>query len=405
MDEATISSRITQLDAIVSSTKYSKTKSALQVQLERFLASLNPRKSLSSALPADIRKFLIWKDDFGKTKVHTDNCTFMGSFGSDSCQCPLRRSHKSVDALIGQIRAIFRDNGRAGEWNDASLLGNPASAQCIKKHLKAVQLEQGKALVHVKKAVPLYLDKILKLSRYLKYQVNITSSSPMKQLLYMRDRAFILIMAHSGDRAGDLGQVSAKQIFWLQDKQGLLFCLTMGKTLQGKSTRKFVVLRSTDVNICPVQALIEFRDGLLKLGFCKARYLFSPVNPSMSAFLDKPLSSAVVCNRLKDHLSSVGLWEGETSYGARSACAILLQTLGVSNEGIKRHVGWNTDAMLKEYTSVSNMWSQENCSARILSDAASRKGISQDDNVFSTSVDLRDSYDVRNLQIFSTELA
>ena len=175
----------------------------------------------------------------------------------------------------------------------------------------------------------------------------------MKQLLYMRDRAFILIMAHSGDRAGDLGQVSAKQIFWLQDKQGLLFFLTMGKTLQGKSTRKFVVLRSTDVNICPVQALIEFRDGLLKLGFCKARYLFSAVNPSMSAFLDKPLSSAVVCNRLKDHLSSIGLWEGETSHGARSACAILLQTLSVSNEGIKRHVGWNTDAMLKEYTSVS----------------------------------------------------
>ena len=30
---------------------------------------------------------------------------------------------------------------------------------CIKKHLKAVRLEQGKALVHVKKAVPLYLDK------------------------------------------------------------------------------------------------------------------------------------------------------------------------------------------------------------------------------------------------------
>ena len=88
--------------------------------------------------------------------MHTDICTFMGSFGSDSCQCPLRRSHKSVDALIGQIRAIFRDNGRAGEWNDASLLGNPASAQCIKKHLKAVQLEQGKALVHVKKAVPIF---------------------------------------------------------------------------------------------------------------------------------------------------------------------------------------------------------------------------------------------------------
>ena len=111
--------------------------------------------------------------------MHTDNCPFMGSFGSDSCHFPLRRSHKSVDALIGQIRAIFSDNGRAGEWNDASLFSNPASAQLYQKTFESSTVRARKSFGSCKKGCASIFGKILKLSRYLKYQANITSSSPM----------------------------------------------------------------------------------------------------------------------------------------------------------------------------------------------------------------------------------
>jgi hypothetical protein len=59
---------------------------------------------------------------------HNTGCKFIGKLKDKSnCDSPLRRSAGSVDSLIGQVRAIFRDYGRGSEWNDTLGLGNPAA--------------------------------------------------------------------------------------------------------------------------------------------------------------------------------------------------------------------------------------------------------------------------------------
>ena len=62
--------------------------------------------------------------------------------------------------------------------------------------------------------------------------------------------------------------------------------------------------------------------------------------------------------------------------------------------------------MLQEYTSacVKHVVTGKFLSSNSIR-CYSRKEISHDNDAFSTSVDLRDSYDVENLQNFSNELA
>ncbi|CAG2184853.1 unnamed protein product [Mytilus edulis] len=151
----TINDRISELEILLQSTKYSKQKDSLRDSLVSFLSNLEPKRTLDDALPSDIRRFLVVKDASGKTQIHIKQCENKGKNGKFSCGCPCRLSAGSVDSLIGQIHAIFRDNGRGGDWNEILKLGNPAGAPMIKRYLSAVRLEQSLSATSPKRAVPL----------------------------------------------------------------------------------------------------------------------------------------------------------------------------------------------------------------------------------------------------------
>lgn len=115
IDEGYIAERLQQLSQQRSSSCCAKQKSALELELGQFLASLTTPNSLSSALPADIKAFLVWKDRGGKTKVHQSACPAVSQTGM-SCACPKRLAFGTVDSLIGKLRAIFVEHGRGSEW-------------------------------------------------------------------------------------------------------------------------------------------------------------------------------------------------------------------------------------------------------------------------------------------------
>ncbi|ESO98476.1 hypothetical protein LOTGIDRAFT_67844, partial [Lottia gigantea] len=125
-------------------TKYVHQKEKLTSQLTLFLMSVYSTLNLDNASPGVMREFLVWKDSTGKTKVHLDSCVFRTQSDKASCKCPIRRAASSLDTLIGQLRAIFRDHGRGSDWNEVLGFGNPMAAPSIKRHLQAVTLEQSK---------------------------------------------------------------------------------------------------------------------------------------------------------------------------------------------------------------------------------------------------------------------
>ena len=114
-------------------------------------------KSLSSASPGDIQKFLVWKDKSGRTKIHHMSCPHAGKTRSSSCSCLSRLASDTVDSLLGKLRAIFAEAELRGEWDDRLGIGNPVSHPSINNYLKLIKEKQVKARLCPKNAVPLFL--------------------------------------------------------------------------------------------------------------------------------------------------------------------------------------------------------------------------------------------------------
>ena len=113
--------------------------------------------------------FLVFKDSKWKTQVHHNTCEFRGQKGRFQCSCPVRLTAGSVDSLIGQIRAIYRDFGRGSDWNDLLGIDNPAAVPVIKRYLEDVRLEQSLSSVTPRRAVPLFMNKLSIICRHVTY--------------------------------------------------------------------------------------------------------------------------------------------------------------------------------------------------------------------------------------------
>lgn len=364
-----IDSRIEHLDKLLDSSNYSKQKCQLKTDLESFLTALSPSLTLMNALPTHLRKFLIFKEGSGRTQVHNTICDFRGQQGTHNCGCPKSMAAKSVDSLIGKIRAIFRDIGRSGDWNPVLCLGNPTAAPLIKRHLKSVTLEQTRADVVKKQAIPLMFDKLAKLCRHISYVASIEKDNIVKFLL-LRDKAYFSVICHSGDRGGDLGILTANRIFELPDSGGILITHTAGKVASIHHPNNVILLPSKDLDICPIRHLREYLNFAEKSGIHLSQgYLFRVRSVTKKSVADKPVTSAVMSDRLKSHLLAVNLYEGESSHSSRRGCAITLRLLGLNDEKVNQHIGWNSRNMLNHYSNIGKLCGP-NSVATILSDAA-----------------------------------
>ncbi|XWS20753.1 hypothetical protein CRYUN_Cryun31cG0129600 [Craigia yunnanensis] len=105
----------------------------------QYLKNHRPPLVLCRCSGAHVLEFLKYLDQFGKTKVHTYNCSFFGHLHPlASCPCPLRQAWGSLDALIGRLHAAFEENGGQPEMN-------PFGARVVRLYLREVRDAQAKA--------------------------------------------------------------------------------------------------------------------------------------------------------------------------------------------------------------------------------------------------------------------
>ena len=199
VDLPAIDSHLESLLKMKSDKPYQKQKDKLQLEFERFLRSLPSPKSLLSASPQDITKFLIWKDQGGKTKVHIPSCQFFGQSSKARCQCPARLAAGTVNNFIGKLRSIFIEEGRSGNWNETLGIGNPAAHRSVKDYLHLVREEQANAHVCPKQALPIFFEKMSKLCLYLRGLVFSRNASPVQRFIHVRDLAFFCLDFYAGD--------------------------------------------------------------------------------------------------------------------------------------------------------------------------------------------------------------
>lgn len=105
----------------------------------QYLRNHRPPLSLPMCSGAHVLEFLRYLDQFGKTKVHNQNCPFFGLPNPPApCPCPLRQAWGSLDALIGRLRAAYEEHGGRPE-------ANPFGARAVRIFLREVRDFQAKA--------------------------------------------------------------------------------------------------------------------------------------------------------------------------------------------------------------------------------------------------------------------
>ena len=395
LDLAAIDDRLEALQKVKSDKPYQKQKSSLQRELERFLHSLSSPKSLLSATPQDLTRFLVWKDKGGKTKIHLPQCKHFGVSGKARCQCPTRLAAGTVDNLIGKLRSIFIEAGRGDVWHDVLGVGNPAAHRSVKQYLSSVREEQAKARVFKKQATPIFFEKLTKLCLYLRGLVFSKGTTAVQRYLYARDLAFFCLDFYSGDRASDLGKIFTKEIVSLPDGNGFLFRHTFGKTLRGGGkTNTFMVKECPDPKTCPV-ANLKLYVKLCDLMSVNLRegFLFRVLN-SRNEISEEPFVGSSIANRLALHLRSAGIYDGETMHSFRSGCSITLSLLGVPAEDVARHVGWSSTVTADYYSQTGKVMNSDSVATSLamstaLSPVEGRPLASVVTQVFSEKNDMR----------------
>ena len=154
------------------STPYTRQKSSLEKELTGFLSRLTPKRDISCAIPEDVVSFLIWKDSFGKTRIHRDECRLFGSKRGGDYTCPKRLAFGTVDSLIGKLRSIFSAAVRSGDDSSLPGYGNPAASKLVKDYLAAVRIEQLESRVLPSQADPFFISDLASVAAHIGSRVN-----------------------------------------------------------------------------------------------------------------------------------------------------------------------------------------------------------------------------------------
>ena len=382
-----------RLDVLCSKAKlspYEKKKSKLAIELDNFLTDyLNI--DFSKVTPKDICRFLVMKDDGGKTAVHIPTCSAIGE-RHPGCECPRRLASGTVDSLVGQLRAIFKNRLGDGAWNVAVGSGNPVISGEVKSYVKSVKEEQARAHVVPNQAIPIFLDKLSAIAMYIDRHLEKNDLSLIQRYVFLRDQAFFKLQYFGGDRAGDMGQMLTQEVTSLPDGKGFLIVHTWGKTLRGgeKRTNSFVIYKNSSSQVlCPVLGLEQYFAGVRAMGVDIAQGpLFRPVSKEGVVLLDS-LSYSAVYDRLKYYLGILGLDGGETPHSLRAGCAVALGVAGgpISGGDIMNHVGWASEHSMQHYSRLPKIV-ESNVSAKVLQGVSSKVSISRAKAVYKGSVGL-----------------
>ena len=172
------------------------------------MGNLAPAGEVISATPQDIVSFLIWKDNFGRTKIHRDGCQFFCTKVKSAC------SFGPVDCVIGKLSSIFSAAGRGGDDSTIPGQGNPAASRVVKDYLASMRVEQLEARIVPTQADPIFISDLAAIAAFIGQQVNENVLSATQFFVLIRDQAFLKTLFFAGDRAGDLGKVKTQELLY-----------------------------------------------------------------------------------------------------------------------------------------------------------------------------------------------
>lgn len=205
MDIPTLESSRLELEHCLTSSEYERKKSHLEVEFVHFLAQLHPPKYFSTLTPRDIVHFLIRKDKDAKNADPQGWLPALWIFTQG-------HAFKTVDFLIGQIRALLGDHRTTIYSPLDTSLPDPALHPIVKRYLKALTEEQLQARVLPQQAKPLFVHDLMILCSKIERLLKDRSVDLTHVFLYARDLAYFKLHFFSGDRPLDLSHIRTEEI-------------------------------------------------------------------------------------------------------------------------------------------------------------------------------------------------
>ncbi len=327
---------------------------------------------IATASPRNIVDFLIWRDKFGKTILHSNGCESKGN--KETCKCSKGLAAGTINNNIGKLITIFKDNGRGRSWNDDLHLGNPASHFSVKEYHTLILEEQTIARVFPVQATPLFMDKLVDVCNHLKQCMIKSGDKPSILYTLARDLAFFSIDFFSGDRGSDLGRVKAIDVLVSPENNGYVFNQVFGKTLRGNGSNVFAIKKVPGCSACPVKNLEIYLSLSSRMSIdLQTGYLFRTTDRH-GHITENAFAGSAVANRLKRHMRTLSILDGETMHSLRSGCSVTLALLGVPYSEIARHVGWKSVNMALYYTQCERVFSPNGASS-VLADSSPTKAL------------------------------
>lgn len=340
--------RVDSLVGQFKSSRYQQKKSKAQKTFEEFL--LNLGKKISDCEPNDICLFLAWKDRVGKTRIHTSSCSEVGE-RVQKCQCPKRLAWGTLSGLVSSLQGMFNMVGRRGAWSEIGKSGNPVMSEKVSAFVQQVKVEQSKAHVAPRQAVPMFLSKLTLIAMYIDRHLDLDIKNTAKFVL-ARDQALFKLQFFATDRGADIGQMWCQEVKVLPNSEGLMIRHTWGKTFRLDRPKVFSVFKAKNQMICPVAGLQRYMEvaKALKVDL-RTGFLFRPIS-SQGVVLEQPLSGEAIYDRLKCYLGKLGIDQGETPHSLRGGSAISLLSCQKSQnlDGVMKHVGWASNQSAQLYT-------------------------------------------------------
>ncbi|CAH3152191.1 unnamed protein product, partial [Porites lobata] len=146
IDISKINKRVEELNAVREQKPYEQQKTALEVELSGFLASLPFAKTLKSATAHDIIKFLVWKDKSGRTKVHCHMQPHGPRAGFNLDICPVYNFERYM-SICKLLKADLRSGFLFRSTKGSSVTAEPFLGSAVynrpKFYLGALGLDSG----------------------------------------------------------------------------------------------------------------------------------------------------------------------------------------------------------------------------------------------------------------------
>lgn len=165
----------------------------MEAELQTFLCKLNQPKTPFSSAPKDVVRFLVWKDQKGRTKVHKRECKFLGSSVKGQCDCPSRLAAGTVNSAIGKLRSTFNSLDRSGDYDVRSGRGNPAAHFSVRQYLKSIQTEQAEARISPTQATFRFFDIFHRIVLHLRALLSNPTTTAIDKYIYARHLAFFTL--------------------------------------------------------------------------------------------------------------------------------------------------------------------------------------------------------------------